>query len=154
MKQRRTRSLQWVLVRRLILLQAAMLAIFIALCAAALWIANPTLLVDNEAAVAALKGAVDRNQDGRLTVRETQELKQFRESFPHVWYIIRDKTGQSVRSGAVPDIYTGMPGALLGAIDHATLELARDDLRDPRRGRLPRLARPLHRQHRVPGHRP
>lgn len=68
MRQRRPRSLQWVLVRRLILLQAAMLAIFIALCAAALWIANPTLMVDNEAAAAALKGAVDRDKDGRLAV--------------------------------------------------------------------------------------
>ena len=129
MKQRRTRSLQWVLVRRLILLQAAMLAIFIALCAAALWIANPTLLVDNEAAVAALKGAIDRDANGRLTVRETQELKQFRESFPHVWYIIRDKTGQSVRAGAIPDVYAGAPGLLLKSVEHATLDLNRDDLR-------------------------
>ncbi|UCI07447.1 sensor histidine kinase [Mesorhizobium sp. B1-1-8] len=129
MRQRRPRSLQWVLVRRLILLQAAMLAIFIALCAAALWIANPRLLVDNEAAVAALRDAIDRNSDGTLVVHETEALRQFRKSFPHVWYIIRDKTGQSIRSGAVPDIYTGAPGALLGTVDHATLELARDDLR-------------------------
>ena len=85
MRPRRPRSLQWVLVRRLILLQAAMLAVFIALCAAALWITNPRLLVDNEAAVAALKGAIDRDQEGRLVVRETEELRQFRESFPHVW---------------------------------------------------------------------
>jgi len=55
MKAARPRSLQWLLVRRLILLQAAMLAIFIALCAAALWIANPTLLADNEAAATALR---------------------------------------------------------------------------------------------------
>ncbi len=129
MRPRRPRSLQWVLVRRLILLQAAMLAVFIALCAAALWITNPRLLVDNEAAVAALKGAIDRDQEGRLVVRETEELRQFRESFPHVWYIVRDKSGQSLRSGAVPDVYAGTPGALLGAVDHATLELARDDLR-------------------------
>lgn len=129
MKQRRTRSLQWVLVRRLILLQAAMLAIFVGLCAAAFWIANPTLLVDNEAAVAALKGAVERDVNGRLVVRETEELKQFRESFPHVWYIIRDKTGQNVRSGAVPEVYAGTPGLLLDSVEHATLDLNRDDLR-------------------------
>ncbi|WP_308642648.1 HAMP domain-containing sensor histidine kinase [Mesorhizobium sp. GbtcB19] len=117
------------LVRRLILLQAAMLAIFIALCAAALWVANPRLLVDNEAAVAALKDAIDRNSDGTLVVHETEELRHFRESFPHAWYIVRDRTGQSIRSGAVPDVYTGTPGALLDSVDHATLELARDDLR-------------------------
>ncbi|TRC94264.1 HAMP domain-containing histidine kinase [Mesorhizobium sp. WSM4303] len=129
MKAPRSRSLQWLLVRRLILLQAAMLAIFIALCAAALWIANPTPLVDNEAAVAALKGAVDRDASGRLMVRETAELEQFRESFPHVWYIIRDKTGQSLRSGAVPDAYAGTPGLLLDSVERATLDLNRDDLR-------------------------
>lgn len=129
MRQRRPRSLQWVLVRRLVLLQAAMLAIFIALCTAALWIANPTLLADNEAAVAALKGAVDRAPDGRLFVRETRELKQFHESFPHVWYIIRDKAGQSVRAGEVPEVYAAAPGMLLDAIDHATLDLNREDMR-------------------------
>lgn len=84
MKEPRTRSLQWVLVRRLILLQAATLAIFIVLCAAALWISNPHWLVDNEAAVAALKGAVERSDDGGLVVRETEELRQFRERFPHL----------------------------------------------------------------------
>ena len=128
MKKARTRSLQWVLVRRLILLQAAMLLIFIALCAAALWIANPRLLVDNEAAVAALKNAVERGPDGRLVVRETDELRTFRESFPHVWYIIRDRTGQSVRDGTIPDIYTRTPGDLLAAVDRVTLESSRDDL--------------------------
>ncbi len=128
MKKARTRSLQWVLVRRLVLLQAAMLLIFIALCAAALWIANPRLLVDNEAAVAALKNAVERGPDGRLVVRETDELRTFRESFPHVWYIIRDRTGQSVRDGTIPDIYTRTPGDLLAAVDRVTLESSRDDL--------------------------
>ena len=129
MKAPRSRSLQWLLVRRLILLQAAMLAIFIALCAAALWIANPTLLADNEAAATALRDAVDRGPDGRLVVRDTQALRAFRESFPHVWYIIRDKSGQSVRSGDIPDVYAARPGALLDGVAHASLDLSRDDIR-------------------------
>ncbi|TGP75572.1 sensor histidine kinase, partial [bacterium M00.F.Ca.ET.221.01.1.1] len=95
-KKVRARSLQWVLVRRLILLQAATLLLFIVLCAAALWIANPSLLIDNEAAVAAVKDAVDRDKDRRLVVRETEELTAFRQSFPNVWYIVRDDSGQSV----------------------------------------------------------
>lgn len=68
MKEKRARSLQWLLVRRLILLQAASLLVFILLFAAALWIANPRLLVDNEASVAVLKGAIDRDRSGRLIV--------------------------------------------------------------------------------------
>lgn len=129
MKKPRTRSLQWILVRRLILLQAATLLIFIVLCAAALWIANPRLLIDNEAAVAAIKGAVSRDGNGKLIVQETEELASFREGFPNVWYIVRDDSGQSVRFGNVPDVYARNFGELLGEADHATIGFSEDDLR-------------------------
>ena len=129
MKKVRTGSLQWILVRRLILLQAATLLIFIVLCAAALWIANPRLLIDNEAAVAAVKDAVDRDRDGRLIVRDTEELTAFREGFPNVWYIVRDGSGESVRSGNIPGIYTKSFGALLGEADHATVGFSDKDMR-------------------------
>ncbi|MBZ9796763.1 ATP-binding protein [Mesorhizobium sp. ES1-4] len=128
MKKARARSLQWILVRRLILLQAATLLIFIVLCAAALWIANPRLLIDNEAAVAAVKDAVDRDKDGRLVVRETEELTAFRESFPNVWYVVRDGSGDSLRSGTVPDVYTKDFGDLLGEADHATIGFSDKDM--------------------------
>lgn len=129
MKKVRTRSLQWILVRRLILLQAATLLIFIVLCAAALWIANPRLLIDNEAAVAAIKEAVGRDGNGKLIVLETEELTSFREGFPNVWYIVRDGSGQSVRFGTVPDVYARNFGDLLGEADHATIGFSEDDLR-------------------------
>ncbi|MBZ9705744.1 HAMP domain-containing histidine kinase [Mesorhizobium sp. ESP7-2] len=129
MKKLRARSLQWILVRRLILLQAATLLLFIVLCAAALWIANPRLLIDNEAAVAAVKDAVDRDKDGRLIVRETQDLAAFRQSFPNVWYIVRDGSGQSVRSGTIPDVYAKDLGGLLGQADHATIGFSDKDTR-------------------------
>jgi hypothetical protein len=128
-KKVRTRSLQWILVRRLILLQAATLLIFIVLCAAALWIANPRLLIDNEAAVAAIKEAVGRDGNGKLIVLETEELTSFREGFPNVWYIVRDGSGQSVRFGTVPDVYARNFGDLLGEADHATIGFSEDDLR-------------------------
>lgn len=129
MKKVRTRSLQWILVRRLILLQAATLLIFIVLCAAALWIANPRLLIDNEAAVAAIKEAVSRDGNGKLIVHETKELASFRDGFPNVWYIVRDGSGQSVRFGNVPDVYARNFGELLGEADHATIGFSEDDLR-------------------------
>ncbi|MBZ9739313.1 MULTISPECIES: ATP-binding protein [unclassified Mesorhizobium] len=129
MKKVRTRSLQWILVRRLILLQAATLLFFIVLCAAALWIANPRLLIDNEAAVAAVKDAVDRDKDGSLIVRETEELAAFRRGFPNVWYIVRDDRGQSVRSGTIPAVYTKDFGGLLGEADHATIGFSDEDMR-------------------------
>lgn len=123
------RSLQWVLVRRLILLQAATLLIFIVLCAAALWIANPQLLIDNEAAVATIKDAVDRDGNGKLIVHQTDGLATFRRGFPNVWYIVRDGSGQSVRFGNVPDVYARNFGDLLGEADHATIGFSEDDRR-------------------------
>lgn len=129
MTEKGARSLQWILVRRLIVLQAMTLVIFIVLFAAALWIANPRLLVDNEASVAALTGAIDRDQDGKLVIRETSELRAFREQFPHVWYIIRDANGQSVRAGKIPAAYEKNPGDLLNEVDHATLGFVEADQR-------------------------
>ncbi|MDA4634313.1 hypothetical protein NZA98_25005, partial [Escherichia coli] len=102
MKKIRPRSLQWVLVRRLILLQAATLLIFIGLFTLVLWVANPRLLIDNEAAVAILKSAIDRDADGKLIVHETEELKTFLQEFPKLWYIARDTNGQAVQRGDVP----------------------------------------------------
>lgn len=58
MKKPRPRSLQWVLVRRLILLQAATFVAFIALLVAILTIAQPRLIIDNEAAIKHLSEAV------------------------------------------------------------------------------------------------
>ncbi|WP_245268888.1 sensor histidine kinase [Mesorhizobium loti] len=113
----------------MILLQAATLLIFIVLCAAALWIANPRLLIDNEAAVAAIKEAVGRDSGGKLIVHETEGLASFREGFPNVWYIVRDGGGQSVRFGNVPDVYARNFGDLLGEADHATIGFSEDDLR-------------------------
>lgn len=124
MKQARARSLQWILVRRLILLQAAMLVFFIVLFITALSVANPQLMVDNEAAVAAITGAIDRDKDGKLIVSDTKELADFRTEYPYVWYIIRDQSGQSLRVGSVPADYDHDLGDLLRAVDHANIGFA------------------------------
>lgn len=124
MRKARARSLQWILVRRLILLQAAMLVFFIVLVIVALSIANPQLMVDNEAAVAAITGAIDRDKDGKLIVSDTKELQDFRTEFPNVWYVIRDESGQSLRMGSIPPDYARDPGDLLRGVDHATIGYA------------------------------
>ncbi|MBN9135821.1 MAG: sensor histidine kinase, partial [Phyllobacterium sp.] len=129
MKKIRPRSLQWVLVRRLILLQAATLLIFIGLFTLVLWVANPRLLIDNEAAVAILKSAIDRDADGKLIVHETEELKTFLQEFPKLWYIARDANGQAVQRGDVPVGYGNDTSDLLKAVDHATLGFREGDLR-------------------------
>ncbi|MEI2297056.1 sensor histidine kinase [Ensifer sp. MJa1] len=117
----RPRSLQWVLVRRLILLQAATLFVFIGLVISALFIAQPRLVVDNEAAVDILKRAVGRDGNGMLMIRESEELRDFRRSYPNLWFVIRDTGGQVVKQGNVPDPYKLSSGDLLGSVQGATL---------------------------------
>jgi signal transduction histidine kinase len=120
----KARSLQWLLVRRLILLQAAMLVLFIILTIVVLSVVKPTMMVDNEAAVTAIAGAIDRDKDGRLIVDDTSELRQFRAEHPKVWYIVHDMTGQSLRVGAAPADYDRDLGSLLTAVDHASIGFA------------------------------
>ncbi|MGN7882875.1 hypothetical protein [Ensifer sp. 22460] len=121
MTKARPRSLQWVLVRRLILLQAATLFVFIGLLFVALFIVQPRLLVDNEAAVDVLDRAVGRDASGALMVRETEELRELRQAHPNLWFIVRDDAGQVLRQGNVPPPYGKSGGALLRRVEGAKL---------------------------------
>ncbi|MGO4623240.1 sensor histidine kinase [Ensifer sp. 2YAB10] len=121
MTKARPRSLQWVLVRRLILLQAATLFVFIGLLFLAMFIAQPRLLVDNEAAVDVLDRAVGRDTGGALMVRETEELRELRQAHPNLWFIIRDGAGQVLRQGNVPSPYEESGGELMRRVEGAKL---------------------------------
>ncbi|WP_312364680.1 HAMP domain-containing sensor histidine kinase [Ensifer sp.] len=129
MKDPRPRSLQWVLVRRLILLQAATFVAFIALLIAILTIAQPRLIIDNEAAIKHLSEAVARDDGGGLYVRDTEELRAFRDDFPSLWFVIRDGAGHMVRQGSVPPAYAAAGGALMTNIGRATLRFDQGDRR-------------------------
>lgn len=125
----RPRSLQWVLVRRLILLQAATFVAFIGLLVAILTIAQPRLIIDNEAAIKHLSEAVARDENGGLFVRDTEDLRAFREDFPNLWFVIRDTFGHMVRQGSVPPAYEAAGGELLTNIGRATLRFDQGDRR-------------------------
>ncbi|WP_104667424.1 sensor histidine kinase [Ensifer adhaerens] len=121
MTKARPRSLQWVLVRRLILLQAATLCVFIGLLFLAVFIAQPRLLVDNEAAADVLVRAVGRDATGALIVRDTEELRELRQSYPNLWYVVRDGAGQVVHYGSVPAPYEEAGDDLLRRVEGAKL---------------------------------
>lgn len=129
MRKPRPRSLQWVLVRRLILLQAATFVAFIGLLVAILTIAQPRLIIDNEAAIKHLSEAVARDENGDLIVRDTEELRAFREDFPNLWFVIRDADGHMVRQGSIPAAYEAAGGELLKNIGRATLRFDQGDRR-------------------------
>ena len=125
---RRSRSLQWILVRRLVLLQAATLLIFIVLCAAALWIANPTLAGRQRGCRRRLKDAVDRDPDGRLIVRETEELTAFPRKLPQcLVHRSRRQRRERARRRRAGQSTPASFGDLLGGADqrhHRTLRQA------------------------------
>lgn len=121
MKKSNPYSLQWVLVRRLILLQAAMLLVFLGLLTLVFFIAQPRLAVDNEVATQLVAGALSRDGDGRLILRDTFELESFRKSFPGLWFVVRDEKSQELRRGNVPAAYVSGGDELLRQVDRATL---------------------------------
>ena len=128
-KKPRPRSLQWVLVRRLILLQAAMLVVFLGLLTLVLFIAQPRRLVDNEEAAVVVGEALSRDRNGHLALKDTEQLKEFRESFPNLWFVVRDQNGQELRQGNVPAVYADGGDGLLKNVDRAALTFAQSDLR-------------------------
>ncbi|MBA8907849.1 HAMP domain-containing sensor histidine kinase [Aminobacter sp. NyZ550] len=121
MKKLRPTSLQWVLVRRLILLQAATLITFIALLCAAFFIAQPRLIIDTEVAAGLVAEAIARDAQGRLVIEDTDDLRKFREEFPHLWFVVRDEKGEVLREGDVPEAYAKGTGELLWGVNKATL---------------------------------
>lgn len=124
-------SLGWRLIRRLIGLQAVMLATFAVLVVSILW-ATGCLLDerDEDRIVDVLRQAVQRQADGGLTVRPTEELARLQAEIPDLWFVIRDRAGHSHSAGDVPSEFARIGGAL-DEISQARLGWQVGD--DPRR---------------------
>lgn len=129
MRKPRPRSLQWVLVRRLIILQAVMLVVFLGLITLVFFVAQPRLVVDNEAAALVVGEALGRDAAGQLVLRDTEELTNFRKSFPNMWFVARDEKGGVLKQGNVPAVYASGGDGLLKSVDRAALTFAQLDLR-------------------------
>ncbi|PWK65327.1 HAMP domain-containing sensor histidine kinase [Aminobacter sp. AP02] len=129
MKKPRPTSLQWQLVRKLILLQAATLFAFVGLIWFVLFLLEPRLLSDNETAVEAVATALSRDASGNLVVRDTEDMRWARQNYPNLWLVVRDQAGKSLREGKVPDAYEDGHIGLPWAIDYAFLRFPIHDLR-------------------------
>lgn len=101
----RPRSLKWRLVGRLVVLQATMLTLLvllILLVVGALW-RSGVLGDDYEGSTLdVLKGAVGRDAEGGLILRQTPELTNLRSEISDLWFIVRDKEGHRLSEGTVP----------------------------------------------------
>lgn len=106
-------SLRWRLVRRLVGLQACLLALLALLTIGALiWGGFILTLESEDDLIETLQGAVTRNAGGELVLRETPDLAKLRSQTPGLWFIARDRQGQSLASGNVPPEFARIGGAL------------------------------------------
>ena len=133
MRQSATPSLRSRLVWRLVPLQAALLTLMVLLVVGTLW--GTGLLLDTrdeEHVIDVLQKAVERDAEGKLDLVSTPALKALRSSVPDLWFIIRDKQGQSLSEGSVPVEFARI-GNALDHISQARLgwQLLDDDPRKP-----------------------
>lgn len=113
MSDPRARSLKWRLISRLLALQAALLVLLVLLVMGTLWATGALVNLEPEDDILdALKGAIARTDTGTLMLRETPALTSQRTRTPDFWFVIRDRKGQSLRQGQIPQAYARIGDAL------------------------------------------
>lgn len=109
---RRT-SLRWVLVNRLVSLQAMMLTGLVLAVVGGLWAGGYLVALEPEdETISVIEGALDRDPAGTLVVRETVALAQQRATMPELWFVIRDGKGARISQGNVPPEFAHIGDAL------------------------------------------
>lgn len=110
-------SLKRRLVRRLVLLQAAIQLLVIGALVATGHLIN---FSSPENTVEILQEAVMRGADGRLSMRATPRLAALREAQPPLWFSVRDRQGGRLVEGRIPDEFADI-GATLDGVGQARL---------------------------------
>jgi len=101
------------LIRRLLPLQAGLLAVFTLLLVGTLW-ASGFLLHhrDERRVIEVLRDAIAIDPSGAITLRSTEDLRRLRADAPDLWFMIRDTQGHSLTGGDVPADFAGLGSAL------------------------------------------
>lgn len=96
-------SLKWKLVKSIVILQAALLALVVFLIITIMWWNGYLISLDAEDdTIEALQSAVMRDAGGALVVTDTPAIKRQRANVPDFWFIIGDPEGHVVSEGTVP----------------------------------------------------
>ncbi len=109
--------------RWLVPLQAGILAAFVLLFIATLWISG-LLNRDEEGVIDVLQRAVARDENGQLILKPTADLQAVRAQTPMLWFLIRDANEQSLSEGTVPPEFARL-GPALDHINRARLDWGR-----------------------------
>lgn len=122
MKKMRSRSLRWGLMKRLFVLQAFLLVLFVILLVGWIWIINPEFEDANEEAVRAIAESVIRDGQGRVQILETPQFIQLQQRYPDLWFIVRDENAVVLQYGKIP--WAGLDDTFPWAIDRARVQTA------------------------------
>ncbi len=115
------RSLKWVLTRRLIVLQAFLLFLFVVLLSAWIWMLDPKLENSNDTIIRTVAQTVVRQADGSIGVIESPEFKELKEAYPDLWFVVRDAAGVTFQYGGYPQSLFSDPFPY--SIDGATINV-------------------------------
>jgi signal transduction histidine kinase len=106
-------SLKWKLVKSIVILQAALLALVVFLIITIMWWNGYLISLDAEDdTIEALQSAVVRDAGGGLAVTDTPAIKRQRAEVTDFWFVIRDSDGHVISEGAVPPEYQKIGAAL------------------------------------------
>jgi len=106
-------SLRSRLLRRLVPLQAVLLSVLLLLVLGTLGAAG--YLLDNrdeDHVIEVVQEALARDTKGQLILFPTPNLQHLRAEIPDLWFVVRDKEGQSISEGTVPPEFAKIGGAL------------------------------------------
>ncbi len=143
MSSQHNQSLRWGLMKRLLVLQAFLLVLFVVLLVGWIWTIDPRLEGANEEAVRIIAESVTKDGQGRTQVSATPDLEALKQRYRNLWFMVRDAEGIVLRYGDIPTSI--VTGAFPLGIERARLEAgetvrATMENRDTPAGRLQFIA--------------
>jgi signal transduction histidine kinase len=106
-------SLERILVRRLIAVQIAVLVLLVALMVGTLAVTGQLVNLETEdETIEVVREAIDRDEAGRLVLRETPALASLRARAPDRWFVLRDRRGGRLVEGEPPPVMVRIGDAL------------------------------------------
>ena len=110
-------SLKWQLITRIVIAQALVVLLALALFVAFLWLSGFVHERYDRGVIDAIKDAVARDAEGHLILNNTPELAALRRDDKSLWFIIHDASGNQLMEGTVPDAYRTMSNALSNVLE-------------------------------------
>lgn len=118
--------MRWRLTWQLLLFQCGIILCFSVLLVIYLLSYDQRYFIVDPEVAKVVANAIARDDQGALTVKNTDELAALRASTPNTWFLARSETGEIVQQGPVPAVYRDF-GELLAGIHFADIR----DTEDP-----------------------